>query len=103
MLEARKALHTEYANSLETNASFTSSTSLGTPKSPKKKAPYPNFDDAIDSPLGSRHFSHDDSTAERAAVDLRPLEQFRILAGNVPLSSERNLILIGHYTTKCLA
>jgi hypothetical protein len=86
MLEKRKALHTEYANSLETNASFTSSTSMGlspslefydkttAPKSPAKK-------DAIDSPLDGRPFSYGDSVAERSAADLRPLDQFRILAG----------------------
>ena len=96
MLEARKALHTEYANSLETNSSFTSSTMISTPKSPKKKPIFEPFgltfgDDASDSPLGSRRFSDSEATAQITAAESRPQVQFRILAGNTRIIFIRRL------------
>ena len=92
MLEARKALHTEYANSLETNASFTSSTSMGLSpslefydKTTDTKASKKNA--AMESPDGGK-LSFDDSTAERSAGDLRRLDTFRILAGIVIVANK---------------
>jgi hypothetical protein len=105
MLEARKALHTEYANSLENNSSFTSSTMLSTPKSPKKKPIFEPFgmtfgDDATDSPLGSRRFSDSESTEQKLAAESRPQVQYRILAGELTYglpSSEFNFLTILFY------